>query len=193
MKREDLEHILRAAAGITNEDEFIIIGSQSILGAVPYPSEKLMESNEVDIYPLNNPGLADLIDGGIGEGSAFHETFTYYAQGVGPETAILPDGWQQRLIIIQNENTRSSKGLCLEPHDLAASKIVAGRDKDWAFVKEMIAQGVVQITILIERVKTLPITAEHKQSLIDWITATDKRSLQTNKDKKDNPNKQIEL
>jgi hypothetical protein len=49
MKRENLEHILRAAAGITNEDEFMIIGSQSILGAVPNPSKKLMESNEANI------------------------------------------------------------------------------------------------------------------------------------------------
>lgn len=176
MKRENLEHILRAAAGITNEDEFMIIGSQSILGAVPNPSKKLMESNEADIYPLNHPELADLIDGAIGEGSAFHDTFTYYAQGVGPETAILPDGWQQRLVIIQNENTRLSKGLCLEPNDLAASKLVAGREKDWPFVKEMIVQDVVQISTLLERVKTLPISEEHKQSLLDWVVATGKSS-----------------
>jgi|GEM_PF-2480037 len=33
MRRADLEHLIRAAAGITNEYEFIIIGSQSILGS----------------------------------------------------------------------------------------------------------------------------------------------------------------
>ena len=31
--------------------------------------------------------LADKIDGAIGEGSQFHQTYGYYAQGVGPETA----------------------------------------------------------------------------------------------------------
>ena len=33
MTREQLEHIIRACAGITNQYEFIIVGSQSILGA----------------------------------------------------------------------------------------------------------------------------------------------------------------
>lgn len=35
MNREDLEHIIRAAADVTNEYEFIIVGSQSILGPIP--------------------------------------------------------------------------------------------------------------------------------------------------------------
>ncbi|QBY55280.1 hypothetical protein E0W60_29740 (plasmid) [Cupriavidus oxalaticus] len=30
MKREDLEHIIRAAADITDEYEFVVVGSQSI-------------------------------------------------------------------------------------------------------------------------------------------------------------------
>ncbi len=28
----------------------------------------------------------------------FHETYGYYARGVGPETPIAPVGWQERLI-----------------------------------------------------------------------------------------------
>ena len=35
MKRRDLEHIIRAAADIADDDEIIVIGSQSILGAHP--------------------------------------------------------------------------------------------------------------------------------------------------------------
>ncbi len=38
------------------------------------------------------PELAEKIEGALGEGSQFHETFGYYAQGVGPETAVLPSG-----------------------------------------------------------------------------------------------------
>ena len=98
MRRTELEHIIRAAAAITNEYELVVIGSQSILGAEPNPPEALVESMEADIYPLQHPELADLIDGAIGEASPFHERFGYYAQGVGPETAILPTGWQSRLV-----------------------------------------------------------------------------------------------
>jgi len=44
-------------------------------------------SAEADIYPLQAPELAEKIEGAIGEGSQFHQTFSYYAQGVGPHTA----------------------------------------------------------------------------------------------------------
>ena len=35
MKRSDLEHILRASKSVTGETEFIVIGSQAILGRFP--------------------------------------------------------------------------------------------------------------------------------------------------------------
>jgi hypothetical protein len=123
MRRSELEHVIRAAAAITNEYEIMVVGSQSILGAVPEPSALLAESMEADVYPVRRPDLADLIDGAIGEGSPFHERFGYYAQGVGPETAVLPRDWEQRLVKIQNDNTDLKVGLCLDPHDLAGPNL----------------------------------------------------------------------
>ena len=41
MEREELEHLIRAAAEVTQEYEFIIIGSQSILGPIPNPPAEL--------------------------------------------------------------------------------------------------------------------------------------------------------
>lgn len=107
MTREELEHIIRASGDITDQYEFVIVGSQSILGAVPRPEDVFTVSMEADIYPLQAPELADRIDGAIGEGSQFHETYGYYAQGVGPETACLPAGWMQRVHRIQNRNTHT--------------------------------------------------------------------------------------
>ena len=37
---------------------------------------------EVDIWPLHDPGGADLIDGALGDGSQFHVAYGYYAHGV---------------------------------------------------------------------------------------------------------------
>lgn len=122
MKRSDLEHIIRAAAAITDQYEIMIVSSQSILGAVPDAPPELLLSMEADVYPMQRPELADLIDGAIGELSPFEERFGYYAQGVGPETAILPAGWQGRVVRIQNQNTDFKVGYCLDPADLAASK-----------------------------------------------------------------------
>ena len=171
MQRHELEHLIRAAAAITNEYEIMIIGSQSILGAFPNAPEFLLQSMEADVYPLHHPELADLIDGAIGELSPFEERFGYYAQGVGPETAILPFGWEGRVVKIQNGNTDLKIGLCLDPHDLAASKLAAGRDKDWPFVEVMLHNKIIDAGTTQERIKLLPITSAQKERLSAWVAA----------------------
>lgn len=67
MTRDELEHIIRASGDITNQYEFMIVGSQSILGPVPDPAEVFTMSAEADIYPLHAPELAEKIEGAIGE------------------------------------------------------------------------------------------------------------------------------
>jgi hypothetical protein len=49
MNRAALEHILRAAAAIANERDFIVIGSQAILGQYPTAPESLLMSIEADV------------------------------------------------------------------------------------------------------------------------------------------------
>jgi len=121
MRRSDLEHLIRAAGRIAGERELVIIGSQSVLGQFPDAPLALLMSMEADLYPRAHPELADKVDGAIGEGSAFHQAHGYYAQGVGPDTATLPRGWQRRLVRVDNANTNGYAGLCLEVHDLALS------------------------------------------------------------------------
>lgn len=138
MNREQLEHVIRAAAANADTDQIVVVGSQSILGAYPEVTHPaLCRSMEADVFPLTAPENSILIDGAIGERSIFHETFGYYAHGVDLETAVLPEGWKDRLIPIQNENTRHCTGWCLDPHDLAISKLVAGRPKDLEFLAAM--------------------------------------------------------
>jgi hypothetical protein len=124
MQRKELEHLIRAAAAITNQYEFVI-----------------------------------------------HDRFGYYAQGVGPNTAILPTDWQLRLVKIQNENTDLKIGLCLDPTDLAASKLAAGREKDWLFVNELLHHRFVKPEVLIARIETLNIDKQRRQALIQWVKA----------------------
>jgi len=148
MQRHQLEHIIRAASGITGATDFVIVGSQAVLGQFPDAPEELLVSIEADVFSLHSPGESDLIDGSIGEGSPFHKTFGYYAHGVAPETAVLPSGWRERLIPVHNENTGGGTGLCLEVHDLAVSKLVAGREKDLAFVANLLRHGLAAISTL---------------------------------------------
>ena len=151
MKRLELEHVIRASGAIADDNELIVIGSQSVLGQFPDAPATLLISMEVDIFPKNKPELSELVDGSIGEGSFFHEQFGYYARGVGPETAVLPEDWEERLIRIENENTNGITGLCLEVHDLAISKYIARRPKDLSFTAELANQKMTDQKILHKR------------------------------------------
>lgn len=153
MTRAQLEHILRAAAGITGTDRFVIIGSQAVLGQFPNAPTGLLVSREADIFSLRTAEDASLIDGSIGEESPFHHTFGYYAHGVGEETAVLPAGWKDRLIPLRTPNTGGATGLCLEVHDLAVSKLVAGRDKDVEFVRGLVRHGLATLDTIRERLR----------------------------------------
>jgi hypothetical protein len=165
MTREELEHIIRASGDITDQYEFIIIGSQSILGPVPRPEDVFTVSMEADIYPLQAPELADKIDGAIGEGSRFHETFGYYAQGVGPETACLPTDWMQRVHRIQNRNTQDRIGYCLDVLDLFLAKAAAAREKDRAFCIALLQHGYVELESALALVRNMPLDTKARQAL----------------------------
>lgn len=157
MTREQLEHLIRATAVITADDSIVVVGSQAILGQFPDAPASMRLSMEADVFPLNHPERTDVIDGSIGELSPFHETFGYYAHGIAEQTSLLPVGWKQRLIVIQNANTRGTKGLCLEVHDLLVAKAVAGRDKDISFLNEAAVHRMAEAEILLRRLDTVEV------------------------------------
>lgn len=171
MKREQLEHLLRAAGAVAEVDDIIVVGSQAILAQFPNAPQAALVSNEADVYPTHHPERADLIDGSLGEGSPFHETFGYYAQGVGPETAKLPAGWEQRLVPLRSDRTRGVTGRCLEVHDLVVSKLVAGRPKDLAFARTLADEGLVDQHTLEERAGTLEVEVVLREAVIARVRA----------------------
>jgi hypothetical protein len=178
MHRQQLEHIIRAAAGITGASEFVIVGSQAVLGQFPQAPDELLVSIEADVFSLRDPADNDLIDGSIGEGSPFHQTFGYYAHGVSVETAVLPTGWRERVVPVRNENTGVGTGLCLEIHDLAVSKLVAGREKDYDFVGGLLRHNLVQVPIFRERLAKTALTPERLKTCLTrlerLVSAADK-------------------
>jgi len=159
MRRAELEHVIRAAAAVAEDEEIVVIGSQAILGQFPDAPDSLLVSREADVYPRNHPERSDEIDGSLGDGSYFDSTYGYYAHAVGPETATAPAGWEERLVEIRNPNTGGATGWCLEVHDLLLSKCVAGRGRDWEFVEGALRHGLADPEELSRRVKNLPLRA----------------------------------
>lgn len=152
MRRDELSHIIRAAARILDDASVVVIGSQSILASYPEVAlpDELTVSIEADLLPLGGDDDADKIDGAIGEGSHFHETFGVYGQGVGVRTAVLPDGWKDRLVPLVDAAT-GAVGWCLDPHDLCASKLIAGREKDLDFVEAAVVHRLIDARLVDER------------------------------------------
>ncbi len=166
MNRSQLEHIIRASAAILATDQFVIVGSQSILGAYPHAPRDLAESIEADIYPMDEPANAEILSATIGEESHFHGTFGIYADGVSEGTSTLPAGWQDRLVKVQNENTAGAIGWCLDPTDLAIAKHIAGREKDILFTAAMACHGMIDESAFIERIGTVDIPPDRRQRVL---------------------------
>jgi hypothetical protein len=166
VRRVDFEHVIAAAAEVSGEREIVVIGSQAIHGVVEEPPASMLFSMEVDVYPRGDPQKAADIEGSLGEGSQFQGTFGYYAQGVGPETAKAPGGWQQRLVRVEIPPRVHQMGgavaLCLEVHDLVLAKCVAGRERDWKFARDALAAELVQIEELLRRADALPLSASEQ-------------------------------
>lgn len=176
MNRDQLIHIVRASADITNETRFVIIGSQSILATSEELPAPLVYSMEADIYPRDNPEKAVDIDSNIGEGSRFQDTFGFYAHGVGPETAKCPAGWEGRLIPLSlKDGDREIVAECLEPHDLVLSKCVAGRDRDWEFAQCAVEAKLVEMEELLARVDELPVAPNDRERVRRMLNGIAKR------------------
>ena len=161
MNRAALEHLLRAAAAVTGESTFYVVGSAAILPSLPVQADipdAVLRSREADLITASGSTQSiDLIDGALGLDSTFDGTFGYYADGVDLSTVkYAPEGWRDRAIRFESEATGGAVGLCMEPHDLVIAKLCAGREKDLEFVRELLGTRRVRPDVQLERLQMAP-------------------------------------
>jgi len=183
MRRDQLEHAIRTACQIIQHSEVIVVGSQAILGTYDesqLPAEATM-SIEVDILPIADTNaetarLADLIEGVAGEFSTFEELHGFSIDGVDLDTAVLPEGWRDRLVKVQNANTAAPAGSprftgwCLDKEDLCVAKLIAFREKDLNFVGALLEHALVDSEVVMLRLGT--VAHQHQTSTeqaISWL------------------------
>ena len=138
----------------------MIIGSQAIHGQIVDPPDELLQSMEVDMYPLGDPDRADDIDGAIGDGSSFEYTNGYFAHGVGPTTAKAPAGWMDRLVRVDVEAAvpgRNPVAYCMERHDMVLAKLVRGEQRDVDYARVAVRAALLDASVLQRRVHDLPL------------------------------------
>lgn len=169
MRRDQLEHAIRAVCQIIQSSDVIVVGSQSILGTYDeseLPAAATM-SLEVDILPIADDNaetgrLADLIEGVAGEFSPFEQLHGFSIDGVDLSTSALTDGWRARLVAVSNDNTTGPSGRprftgwCLDKEDLCVAKLCALPEKDHNFVQALIAAGLVDVLVIVRRLDDLP-------------------------------------
>lgn len=165
MNLDQLLHVLRAACEISGEKSFVLVGGQAVLLALRNPDPMLTRSDELDLYPSMAPEKADAIDGAIGALSRFHDEFGYYADGVSPETAVMPQDWMTRAKLHYFGDITA---ICPDLHDLCVSKCVAGREKDAEFVRTLFRGGHIDIGLLTERIQQLDAAQYPVGHIVTW-------------------------
>ena len=70
---------------------------------------------------------------------------------------------------VHNANAGGATGWCLEVHDLAAFKLVAGRERDIEFVRVLVQEAMVDPAVLGERLAALPLPEGHLGPLRDRL------------------------
>ncbi|MGO9932946.1 MAG: DUF6036 family nucleotidyltransferase [Steroidobacteraceae bacterium] len=168
MKKRQVDHVLRAAGRISGEKQFIIIGSQSLHGKHPDMADDIVRSAEVDLIAKRDASRTEWLNV-IGQDSKFHEQFGYYADPVDETAATLPKGWKGRLVNLPAGDTDGVAGLCLDPHDLAIAKYVAGRDKDIVFIRELANRGIVSSDRLLVLLDQTPLSEEARARIQTYI------------------------
>ncbi|MFM8984102.1 MAG: hypothetical protein ACKOLA_14675 [Spartobacteria bacterium] len=138
---QSLEHLAQSALALAQSRKIYVLGSSSILASFPELGEAGLLDNTFDadflIDPVNK-GVFELLKEAIGEGSLFEKEKGYYADILHPSIVeTLPPGWDARLVGVSGfENV-----FALQPLDLAAVKIVVGREKDLALVRRLLELG----------------------------------------------------
>jgi hypothetical protein len=69
MKKQQLDHGLRAAGRITGEKQFVIIGSQSLRGKYPDLADEVVRSAEVDLIAKSDARRTEWLNA-IGQDSS---------------------------------------------------------------------------------------------------------------------------
>jgi hypothetical protein len=161
MKRSELQTALRAAARVTRQSEFILIGSQAIHAHCRRPPAEVLLSQECDLYPRSHPEVANLLDMELGPKSAFSRRHGFYVDVVTPDLATLPEGWEKRL---KPFRVGLITAFCLEVHDLLASKLAAGRLKDLELAGALLKLRLGKTSVLCRRLAALPLASDRQKT-----------------------------
>ena len=153
MRKEQLIELTRRVAQISGVELPIICGSQAVFAHLTLAPEIVSRSVECDyLFTALDRETRNRVLDQIGIDSEFREREGYYADPLGLFTVVLPPCWQERLKPLTDEDGRVV-AYCTELYDTAFSKLIAGREKDFEFLDEIIMRGLLDLRSFAERIR----------------------------------------
>lgn len=159
MRKSNLFELIAAIKSLAPDETPIIVGSQAVHLVTEFPPEIVRQSIECDFLIIGGKSeIRAAINKNLGVFSRFQIEHGFYADALGLATVVLPTGWQNRLQSIEDENGNVIAKVA-EIHDVAVSKLIAGREKDFLFLKDLLLSDVISMEFFTERarlVKDMP-------------------------------------
>jgi hypothetical protein len=173
VRKSDLLELIRQINEISSDEKPIIVGSQAIHAITENLPEIAKKSIECDFLLVD--GKTDIrteINKNLGVFSDFQLEHGFYADALGLATVVLPTDWRKRLQPLLDENG-DTVAYCAEIHDIAVSKLIAGRDKDFRFLLDAFWLEIISIEQLIDRIRVVELMPQNAV-LIDRIEKLEK-------------------
>ena len=170
MNLGSLQHLVRSVRTLAEDCQVVVLGSASLLASFPElgdGSEPLTATYDADLCPQPfDETTALLIHQSLGESGAFHLRHGYHVDVLRDSIfETLPAGWRERLVPVPYCDGVTA----LDPHDLAATKLLVGRPKDIALVRHLATTGRVSRITVEQRLDSI--------AKADRLIITSKRSL----------------
>jgi hypothetical protein len=130
----------------------MVLGSASLLVSFPElgaADQPLASTYDADICPEPFDELTGvMLNEALGENRAYYQRHGYHADILrSPIFDSLPVDWRERVVPVPGMLVARA----IDPHDLAAVKMVVGRPKDLSLVRVLVRAGKIDVGILAER------------------------------------------
>jgi len=161
MTLKALQHLLEAARALAPDREFVVLGSAALLAGIPSlgdPGAPLAATYDADLCPRPFDELTgEMLEEALGQSRAYYRRHGYHADILRDSIlGTFPLGWESRLIPVPGVKGAQA----VEAHDLAATKLLVGRDKDLALVRQLLADDRLDRSLIEERIRLLPAPVE---------------------------------
>ena len=153
MRKSQFEAALKAAAEVSGEREFIVVGSQSLHAHTENAPMEVLISKECDIWARGKEEKLAVVEETLGQRSAYFTEHGVYVDAVEPGLILLPAGWENRLKPLQVGDVTA---WCLDVNDLVVSKLNAGRLKDYEFVNAVLRTRLADFDEIVKRIEAFP-------------------------------------